>query len=89
MITETKPQSKADDSVVIYQAEDGQPALEVHLQQETVWLTQKQMSALFDKDVRTVNEHIKNIFSEGELDSNTTIRKFRKRHQGHISKIKY
>ena len=39
--------------------------LEVRLDKETVWLTQKQMSELFQKDVRTINEHIKNIFAEG------------------------
>jgi prophage maintenance system killer protein len=51
--------------------------LEVRLEQDTVWLTQKQMSVLFDKDVRTINEHIKNIFIEGELSSESVIRKFR------------
>jgi prophage maintenance system killer protein len=45
--------------------------------QETVWLTQKQMAELFSKDVRTVNEHINNIFKEGELIENSVIRKFR------------
>ena len=39
--------------------------LEVRLDKETVWLTQKQMAELFQKDVRTINEHIKNIFAEG------------------------
>ncbi|MFA5072570.1 MAG: RhuM family protein [Nitrospirota bacterium] len=63
--------------VLIYQAEDGNSALEVRLDHETVWLTQKQMSELFAKDVRTVNEHIKNIFNEGELAQDSVIRKFR------------
>ena len=63
--------------IIIYQSEDGQSLLEVHLQEETVWLTQKQMAHLFDKDVRTINEHVKNIFSEGELLTESTIRKFR------------
>jgi len=44
---------------------------------ETVWLTQKLMAELFQKNVRTINEHIKNIYSEGELDPGATIRKFR------------
>lgn len=46
--------------------------LEVNLQEETVWLTQKQMAELFDKDQNTINEHINNIFKEGELDENTS-----------------
>lgn len=63
--------------IVIYQSESGAASLEVHLDHETVWLTQKQMSVLFGKDVRTVNEHIKNIFKEEELDELSVIRKFR------------
>jgi len=51
--------------------------LEVRLEGETVWLTQKQMALLFNKDVRTVNEHIKNIYRERELNEKPTIRKFR------------
>jgi hypothetical protein len=60
--------------VVIYKSPEGESELEVKLRDETVWLTQKQMSNLFKKDVRTVNEHIKNIFKEGELEENSTIR---------------
>jgi hypothetical protein len=51
--------------------------LEVRLDKETVWLTQKQMAELFQKDVRTINEHIKNIFAEGELVPESVIWKFR------------
>ena len=51
--------------------------LEVRLEGETVWLTQKQMALLFNKDVRTVNEHIKNVYRERELNEKPTIRKFR------------
>jgi hypothetical protein len=47
------------------------------LDQDTVWLTQKKMAELFDKDVRTVNEHLKNIFKEGELEEDSVVRKFR------------
>ncbi len=63
--------------IVIYQADDGHTGLQVQLDQDTVWLTQKQMAELFDKDVRTVNEHLKNIFKEGELDEASVVRKFR------------
>ncbi len=51
--------------------------LRVHLEKETVWLTQKQMAVLFGKDTRTVNEHIQNIFKEQELSKKSVIRKFR------------
>jgi prophage maintenance system killer protein len=63
--------------IVIYRAKDKKIQLEVKLEQETVWLTQKQMAGLFTKDVRTVNEHIQNIFKEGELKKNSVIRNFR------------
>ena len=64
-------------NIVIYEGENGDTRLEVHLDHETVWLTQKQMAELFGKDVRTVNEHLKNVFKEGELDEPSVIRKFR------------
>ena len=63
--------------IALFQADDGRTWLEVHLDHETVWLTQKQMAELFSKDVRTVNEHIRNIFKEGELEEPAVIRKFR------------
>ncbi len=63
--------------IVIYQTNNGASNLKVHLDHDTVWLTQKQMAELFGKDVRTVNEHIRNIFKEGELDDASVIRKFR------------
>jgi hypothetical protein len=49
----------------------------VWLENETVWLSQRQMAELFQKDVRTINEHIQNVFEEGELQREPTIRKFR------------
>jgi hypothetical protein len=63
--------------LILYQTEDGQTRLQVRLEGETVWLTQKQLAELFQKDVRTVNEHIQNIFEERELASDSVIRKFR------------
>lgn len=62
--------------IIIYRSKEG-PKLEVRLEEDTVWLSQKQMSVLFDKDVRTINEHIKNIYKEKELEKDRTIRKFR------------
>ncbi len=65
------------DKIAIYQSEDGQASLEVRLDRETVWLSQKQMAGLFEKNVRTINEHLKNIFREGELEEGAVIRNFR------------
>ena len=50
--------------------------LEVNLKDETVWLTQNQMAELFDKAKSTINEHIKNIYKEGELTEEETMTKF-------------
>ena len=62
---------------LFYQTEDGRTRLQVRVQDETVWLTQKLLSELFQKDVRTINEHIQNIFEERELEADSVIRKFR------------
>ena len=63
--------------VVLYEAKDGTTKLDVKLVEETVWLSQKQMSELFEKNVRTISEHIKNIYHEQELEKKSTIRNFR------------
>jgi hypothetical protein len=63
--------------VAIYKAQDGYIELQVNLSEETVWLNQKQLSDLFDKNVKTISEHINNIFKEGELTANAVIRNFR------------
>jgi len=68
---------KQNSDILIYQTEDGQTKVQVRLQDETVWLSQKLMADLFQKDVRTINEHIKNIYDEGELMQESTIRNFR------------
>ena len=62
---------------LIFQIENKEEGIEVLYQDETLWLTQKTMSILFDVDIRTINEHLKNIYSQGEEDKNTTIRKNR------------
>lgn len=62
---------------LIFQIENKEEGIEVLCQDETLWLTQKTMSILFDVDIRTINEHLKNIYSQGEVDKNTTIRKNR------------
>jgi prophage maintenance system killer protein len=63
--------------ILLYQAEDGSFQFEVPIEEESVWLSQKQMSELFKKDIRTINEHIQNIYSENELAQIQTTRKFR------------
>ncbi|MGF7138550.1 hypothetical protein FHS86_000844 [Roseimarinus sediminis] len=63
--------------IVIYKSQDGNIKIDVRLEDETVWLTQLQMGQLFGKDKRTISEHIRNIFKEGELDENRVVRNFR------------
>ena len=63
--------------ILIYQTEDGETRIQTLLKDETVWLSQAQMAELFDKTTPTINEHIKNIFDEGELSEESTIRNFR------------
>ena len=63
--------------ILIYQAGDGATKLEVRLENETVWLSQKQLAELFQVGVNTINYHIKEIFESCELESEGTIRKFR------------
>ena len=62
---------------IIYATADGAVRVEVMYHDETFWLTQKRMAELFGVDVRTVNEHLRNIFESGELSEEAVIRKFR------------
>ena len=62
--------------ILIYKNFDGNIKIEVRLEDETVWLTQDQMAALFGKVKSTINEHIKNIFKEGELEESLVLKKF-------------
>jgi len=71
-----KNQEKPKGEIIIYKAETG-PEIQVKLENDTVWLSQAQMAELFGKDLRTINEHVKNIFKEAELSQNLVIRKFR------------
>lgn len=61
--------------LLLYQTEDGQTKIDVRLEEETVWLTMDQMSQLFQKSRSTINEHIINIFKEGELQEEPSMRK--------------
>ena len=61
---------------LLYQTEDGQVKLEVRLQNETVWLTQQMIAELFQTTVPNISMHIRNIYAEGELTPEATIKKF-------------
>ncbi len=65
--------SELNNRIILYKTEDGNTEIEVSLEGETVWLSQKQMAELFNKDVRTISEHIGNIYKEGELDKKSSI----------------
>lgn len=68
--------SKRNGDILIYNTEDGQTKVEVVFDGETVWLTQDKIAELFQKSKSTVNEHLKNIFSEGELSEDEVMTKF-------------
>ena len=63
--------------VILYQTADGRTRLECRFAEESIWLSQALMAELYQKDVRTINEHLRNIIKEGEIDPQATIRKFR------------
>ena len=63
--------------ILLYSVPEEKAHIEVFYEQETFWLSQKRMAELFNVDVRTINEHLGNIFSSNELEKNATIRKFR------------
>lgn len=63
------------DEIIIYKTEKGLPAIEVAFSNDTVWLTQQHMQHLFNKTKQNISLHIKNIFSEGELDNISTVKK--------------
>jgi hypothetical protein len=61
--------------IVIYQAEDGKSSLEVHLLEETVWLTLNQMTELFGRDKSVISRHLNNIFKSSELCRKSVVAK--------------
>jgi hypothetical protein len=63
-------------NIIIYQTEDGATRIEVKMEQETVWLTQAQLSELFRVDRSVITKHLRNIFEEGELDKDSVCAKF-------------
>jgi len=93
MTTDMKPDSEPDETaealestqggdgpsgeVLLYPLEDGRTRVECRFAEESLWLPQALIAELFHRDVRTINEHLKNIYREGELAPEATIRKFR------------
>ncbi len=69
--------SKPDNEVIIYEGHGGEPRISVHVEGETVWLSQAQMVELFQSSKANISEHIKHIFEEGELEKNSVVRKIR------------
>ena len=69
--------SSARGEILFYQTQDGKTRVECRFEEGTLWLNQGLMAELYQKDVRTINEHLKNIYAEGELSPESTIRKFR------------
>ena len=63
--------------LILYQTEDGKTRIQCRFEDESIWLTQAQMGELYQKDVKTINEHLLNIYEEQELEESATIRKFR------------
>jgi len=66
-----------ESEIILYTTPNGEVKLDIRFEDETFWLSQKKMAELFDVDVRTINEHLKNIFESRELQKDPTIRKFR------------
>jgi hypothetical protein len=76
-VASTQTSINGGGEVVLYEAPDGEVRVDVRLEQDTVWLAQAQMAELFDKNVRTISDHIRNVFKEKELDNSSVIRNFR------------
>ena len=72
MSDEPLPQSE----IILYQTEDGGTPVQVRLQDETVWLTQKLMAELFQTSVPSVSMHIRNVFAAGELPASSVVKEF-------------
>ena len=67
---------KTETQILIYKGEDGNSEFQVKLVDDTIWLSQKQMSELFDKDSDTIGLHLKNIYKSGELEQDSTAEKY-------------
>ena len=78
-MTDTSPAPAPEPlgEILLYQVENGSTRIDVRMEGETVWLSQRAMGELFQKDVRTISEHLQNIFKEGELQETSVLRNFR------------
>ena len=63
--------------IILYTTPNGEVKIDIRFEDETFWLTQKKLAALFDVEVHTINYHLKEIFKSGELSEDSTIRKYR------------
>ena len=66
-----------ENKIEMYQTPGGQIQIEVKFEEDTIWLTQNQIVALFDSSKANISEHIKHIFKSGELNEKATVRNFR------------
>ena len=69
--------SKPTGEIVLYQTEDGQTRIQCRFENENVWLTQRLLAALYQVGVNTINHHLKEIYADGELTPEATIRNYR------------
>ena len=65
-----------ENKIVIYQTDDGQTKIDVRLENDTVWLTQAQMVELFQTTKQNISLHVGNVYTEGELKENSTVKKY-------------
>jgi len=75
-VSETMEPTPVSD-LILYQTEDGKTRIQCRFEDESIWLPQAQIAELYQKDVKTINEHLLNIYEDKELDEDSTIRKFR------------
>jgi hypothetical protein len=75
-VSDTKEPAPGSD-LILYQTEDGKTRIQCRFEDESIWLTQAQIAELYQKDVKTINEHLLNIYADKELEEDSTIRKFR------------
>ena len=79
-MSDSEPSPDTEDSVgefILYTTDDGNTRVDCRFEDETIWLSQALMAELFDRDVRTINEHLQNLYEEEELKQEATIRNFR------------
>lgn len=76
MVKDMSSQKNNTANFLIFTTETGNPKIEVRVEEEMIWLTQKLIAELFDVSIPTINEHLKNIYNTGELEQEATVRKF-------------